>query len=322
MKTKRIFLSLALALILILAFTACGSKSSAPEAAADMSSPQEVPKPEEISEIADTTASGDGGFRGELSENKSEALPQGNPTDKIIYTGDAEVETLEFDKTLEALSKLIADCGGFVQSSNITGNDFNTSYYGGKSYRGAEYSIRIPADKFKSVTESLTQLGNVPYSSTNAENITMQYRDTEARLTARQAEEKRLLELLSKADTVEEILQIEGRLSDVRYEIESLTSQIKNWDSLISYSTLNLTIREVTLYSDNAPATLSYGEQLKDSFVRSLKAVGRFFKEFFKFFVAALPVLVVLAVVAVVVIVIVKSVKKKKALKESDKKDE
>lgn len=324
MKTKTKILSLAFALVLVLAFTACGAKDAPMESASDTaasseSEPQATLNPElpgeGITNNSKAFATAGGG------ESKPEEAPQ-NPSDKVIYSGTAEIETLEFDKTLEDLSKLIADCGGFVQSSNITGNDFNTSYYGGKSYRSAEYSIRIPADKFKSVTESLSTLGNVPYSSTNAENITMQYRDSEARLVARQAEEKRLIELLSNAKTVEEILQIESRLSDVRYNIESLTSQIENWDNLVSYSTLQLNIREVTLYTDNAPATLSYGEQLKDGFLRSLQALGRFFKGFFRYFVAALPVLFILAIVAVVVVVIVKATKKKHTPKNNDKKDE
>ncbi len=98
-------------------------------------------------------------------------------------------------------------------------------------------------DKFRSVMDGLSELGNVPYSSINADNITEQYTDVQARLTSCQAEETRLLELLDKADTVDEMLQIESYLSDVRYEIESYTAQIKNWDSRISYSTVSLTFR-------------------------------------------------------------------------------
>lgn len=304
--TKRLSFFI-LALILLLSFAACGaqSKSSAADSAAGEMSPQYATNREEA-----------GGPEAEMpaSEEQSSSLSQGTVnSDKIIYSGSATVETMEFDKSLEALAKLIEGCGGFVQSSGITGNDFNTTYYGGKSYRRADYTLRIPVGKFSAVTEALDTLGNVSYTSTNAENVTMQYRDTQSKLNSRRTEETRLLELLAKADTVEDMLKIESYLSDVRYEIESLESSIKNWDSLISYSTLSLTINEVTVYSEDEPATLSYGQQLSNAFTSSIRAVGRFFKDFFKLFVAALPVLVILGVLAVIIVVIVKlSLRRKK----------
>ncbi len=164
----------------------------------------------------------------------------------------------------------------------------------------------------------LETLGNVPYSSSNADNITMQYHDTQARLTARRTEETRLLELMSMAKDVEEMLKIEGYLSDVRYEIESLESQIKNWDSLVSYSTLSLSIEEVRLYSDDEPATLSYGKQLSMTFSNSLKGIGHFFKALFKWFVGALPVLVLLAIIAVPTVILARRHTKKKKAKKAE----
>lgn len=310
MKASKSLTILALVLVLVLAFSACGSKS-----ASDSSAPMQTPQTEGYKSDYYEDINDDYGFSATTPGEGEEGLQQPSPSEKIIYSGYAEIETLEFDKTLENLEKMILGSGGFIQSSDIRGNDFNTSYYGGKSYRTANYSIRIPVDKFTAFTEGLSELGNIPYSSSSAENITMQYRDTAAKLEARQTEQTRLLELLSQANSVEEILLIESRLSEVRYDIESLTSQLKGWDDLVSYSTLELSISEVALYTESSTATLSYGTQLKEGFVRSLKGVGRFFQSFFKLFVISLPVLIVLAVIAVVVIVIVRAVQKKKTLK-------
>ena len=310
MKTKQKLLSLALALLLLVTFAACGaSKTASDEMYTDQSAaaaPQEAGNSlaltdEQKTTETDTTASG-----------SAAELP---PSDKIIYSGSATVETMEFDKTLENLNKMVSDCGGFVENSSVTGTDFYSQHNGYASYRTAQYSFRIPVDKFKSFTEGLNTLGNVPYSSTNAENITMQYTDTESRLKVYETKQDRLLELLSKATSMEDILSIENSLTDVQYQIESLTSQIRYWDSLISYSTLSVTVNEVSLYTDNSTSTLSYGQQIKETFVRSLRALGRFFKGFFKFLVGALPVLVVLAVVAVPVILIIKSANKKRRAK-------
>jgi len=308
MKTRTKLLSLAFALILILALTACSgrSKSAIGETGTvSQDTAAEAPAPSYAS---------DGQSANEALKFASTGAASGTlPTsDKIIYSGSAEIETMDFDKTLEDLSKKVSDIGGFVESANVTGTDFYTQHSGGKTYRSAQYVFRIPADQFKPFTESLGTLGNIPYSSSNAENITMPYTDTAARLEVCRTKEARLLELLSKATSMEDILSIENALSDVQYQIESLTSQLKSWDSLLSYSTLSVTVREVSLYTEDSTQTLSYGQQLKEAFVRSLKATGRFFKGLFKFLVAALPVLAVLGIIAVPVTLLTKNALKKK----------
>lgn len=316
MKTSKRFIPLILVLILLLALAACGASKSA-ETASDTAASNEsvAAAPEEEMKDKSFSASGaDAQATPEIGENITETPV----SDKIIYSGYTEIETLDFEKTIDDLLKMVSETGGFIQNSNVTGGDYNAMYSGKEIYRYADYTIRIPADKFKSVTDSLKNLGNVVSSSTNADNITMQYTDTESRLATCRTKEARLIELLSKATSMEDILAIENSLSEVRYEIESLTSQIKNWDSLINYSTMTISIREVALYSKDNNSDISYGQQLKAAFVHSLYAIGHFFKGFFKFLVGAFPVLVVLAIIAVPVLLIVKSVRKKKANKMSN----
>ena len=311
MKTKQKLLSLALAIIFILAFAACGaaSKTATDQMYTENASIAAAPEEAGSSALADTAG-------GKVAETNTSGGPAEMPSaEKIIYSGSATIETMEFDKTLIDLNKMVSDCGGFVENSSVTGNDFYSQHNGYATYRSAQYTFRIPVEKFKSFTESLDTLGNVPYSSSNAENITMMYTDTESRLAAYRTKETRLLELLAKANSMEDILAIESSLTDVQYQIESLTSQIKSWDSLISYSTLSITVNEVSLYTQDSTSTLSYGQQLKEAFTRSIAGVGRFFKGFFKFLVGAFPVLVVLAVIAVPVFFIVRAAHKKRKAK-------
>ena len=62
---------------------------------------------------------------------------------------------------------------------------------------------------------------------------------------ALETEQDRLLELMEQAETTEDLLAIESRLTDVRYQLESAASQLKLYDSLVSYSTVYLTVEEV-----------------------------------------------------------------------------
>ena len=313
MKTAKRVIPLFLTLILIFAFVACGAaKSSQADSATTNESVAVAPENQSADKSFTDPASGTNAQAAE-----GESITEIPTTDKIIYSGNADIETLDFDKTIEDLLKMVSETGGFIQSSNVTGGNYDSMYSGKEIYRYAYYTIRIPADKFKSVTDGLKALGNVVSNSTNAENITMQYTDTESRLSACRTKETRLLELLSKATSMEDILAIENSLSDVRYEMENLTSQIKNWDSLINYSTMTISIHEVAIYSKENGSTISYGQQLKEAFVHSLYAIGHFFKGFFKFLVGAFPVLVVLAIIAVPVVIIVKSARKKKAIKNN-----
>ncbi len=316
MKTKKKFLALALALILILALAACGASKSAPTAEQSVANDSIAEAPEAASGTSFSAPESQKAVETDTAGTTAgESVTELPTSDKIIYTGYADLETLDFDKSIADLQQMINNCGGFIQSSNVTGGDLN-SIYGGKTvYRTASYTIRIPVAQFKSVTDGLKNLGNVVSSSTNAENITMMYTDTESRLNAYRTQEARLLELLAKASSVEDMISIENSLSDVRYQIESLTSQLKNWDSQVSYSTLTISIREVALYSKDNSSTISYGEQIRQTFVHSLYGLGRFFKGLLKFLVAIFPAMVVIAVIAVPTVLIVKKANKKRKAK-------
>lgn len=317
MKTAKNLFPLLFVLVLSLALTACGTAKTSGEA--DFKSELESGYAAAPGEHAENSALSPEN-RGKSNGAVAIAVPAPS-SDKIIYSGYAEIETLDFDKTLSDLKEMVENCGGFFQNSSVAGGNYEAVYKGRNTSRTADYTIRIPVEKFDQVKESLKNLGNVVSSGTNAENITMQYTDTESRLAACRTKEARLLDLLSKAESMEDILAIENALSDVRYEIESLTSQIKNWDSLITYSTLTVSVREVALYSKGNSSSVSYGRQLKEAFVHSLYAVGQFFKDLLKFLAGALPVIAVAALFAAAGFFIVKAVRKKKSSKtpaESD----
>lgn len=305
------FISLLLALMLLLSLCACGSSapqragfaSDSAEMAADV--PMEEPMPEEEAL---------GGFAAEeqfSSAENSSSLPAIDP-DKIIYSADATIETTDFDKSVEGLMQLVNEKGGFVESSSLNSG----SYYAkaeGYATRSASYTIRVPSSSFSALMGSLSSLGNVPYSNTYSENISSQYYDTDARLTAYRAQEARLVEMMETAETVEDIILLEDRLTELRYKIESLQSTINNWDRQVSYSSICLEVREVEEYSPEAP--VSYGQELLNALTGALKSTGRFFKNLLVFIVSALPALIIIAVITVIIVLIVRRKRAKRRAK-------
>ena len=330
MKMKKIA-ALALALVMILSLSACGS-SSAKSAARDSgysASPAAAPAPNggyaadsyweepmmpmEYAE-AETAAGGladrDGGLTASGAPSAGDIA-----VDKIIYSASATVETTDFDGTLKKLEEMIAQVGGFVESSSVSGNNYSSVSRGYASRRSADYRIRIPSARFASVMNALSELGNVPYSNTYTENITSQYYDTQARLEAYRAQEQSLLEMMRRAENVKDLLEIQEQLTEVRYRIESLQSTLTNWDRQVSFSTVNLTVQEVQEYTPEAK--LSFGAQLKLAASRGLKSIGEFFRDLTLWLVEALPALILLAVVIVLVVLLVRRIRRKRAAKRA-----
>ena len=306
-------LSLLLAVLLVFALCACGSAdsaSSAPSAAYDMVST-------ETAYPAEAPEEDYGGFAvagGTQLETGSGAAPEGSP-EKLIYSASATVETTEFDRTIEKLSALVEQYGGFVESSSINGSNYYTQSRGYSSERYASYVIRVPSGKFSALMGSLSTLGNVPYSHTYTENITAQYYDTDARLSAYQTQEARLLEMMEAAETVEDLIAIEEKLTELRYQIESLQSTLKNWDRQVAYSTLDLEVQEVIEYTPES--RMSYGQELALALTNGLRRTGEFFKDLLLAIVGALPALVILAVVLAILIPVWKKHRKARRAKKN-----
>lgn len=309
-------LSILLALVMLLSLAACGSSSSqSTEAAAIRESPAE-----DVYDSYETSADYDyGGFAmndaapeaAASSEGGSDALPEVDP-DKIIYSADATVETTDFEGTLAGVAKLVEQYKGWIESSSVNGANYYSKSRDIPRSRSASYTVRIPSTSFSDVMGSLSTLGNVPYTYTYTDNVTAQYYDTAARLTAYQTQETRLLEMMEKAETVEDVITIEEKLTELRYQIESLQSTLKNWDRQVSYSTLYLSIEEVAEYTPESPvAKPGYGQRLLNALQSSLRGIGEFFSELLIWLVGALPVLIILAAAVAVIILIVRAVRRK-----------
>ncbi len=309
MKMKRTC-ALLLALLMCLGLSACGSAKSSDSVMRQESavSAGYVPAPVQMSEAAPMAMNAaydmayeEGGFgrttsaKAEGSAEGGSEAPEENP-EKIIYSGDATVETTEFDKSIADLEAMIEKEGGFIESSSVNGSNYYDSARGYTSRRSASYTVRVPSEKFGDIMSRLSTFGNVPYTYTYTENVTAQYYDVQARLQALQAQETRLVEMMKIAETVEDIITIEDKLTDVRYRIDSLQSSLNNWDRRVAYSTLNITVKEVQVYTPEKLTKISYGEELWLAFTDALRNAGQFFKDLLVFLVSAIPTLVILAV--------------------------
>ena len=304
-----------LALIMVLLAVGCGSKSAAATETASAAGWG-----------MDTNYATDAAYKEETGDFKEEDVTSEEELEtpvengrKLIKTVFLSLQTTEFDSLISNLSAKATELGGYIETSSVSGNSY---YY--RNTRYASYTIRIPSTKLNEFVNVVSELGNVTQKNESVEDVTLQYVDVESRKKALETEQERLMELLSNAENMEDLLAIESKLSDVRYEIESYGSKLRMLDNQIDYSTVNVDVDEVERVTDTGEK--GFFEEVKDRFEDSLYVVGRDIRELVIGILGSLPILAVWAVfIAVIVIVVrkvVKKIKKKKGIKTEVKNNE
>lgn len=244
----------------------------------------------EASEISDSGAMSSGNYKAE-----SPSVKTGR---KLIRNVNMDVETNDFDSLLTGINNKIAALGGYTEQSNISGR--RAGYQNQPYPRSAYITARIPADKLDIFVSSVEDTGNVINKSESTDDVTLRYSDIESRKKSLTVEQDRLWALLEKADTLEAVIALEQRLSDIRYELESMESQLKLYDNQVDYSTVTLNINEVIQYTPTAPETVT--QRINRGFANTTDSMSRFFVNLFVLLVSLSPVWIPAAVIAVVVI--------------------
>ncbi|MGM9589754.1 MAG: DUF4349 domain-containing protein [Faecousia sp.] len=303
--------ALFVALLLVLAiFTACGNsaasgsyKVEAPAAAASMDMRAEM--------AMDTN----GVLAEESGSVESSALPENR---KWVVTVRMDAETEDLDTLLAELDKKITAMNGYVEDQEI----YNGSTYSSRRHRNANLTIRIPAGDVSAFTEEVAGIANVVSSNLSREDITLTYVATESRITALKTEEGRLLELLAQADNMSDLLEIEARLSDLRYELESYSSRMRLYDNQVDYATLYLYISEVQEYTPVVEQTI--WERIRDGFVSSVKGLTDGIVDFVVWVLANSPYLVVWGLILTGLVILLRKLRIRRRVKKSPlpKKDE
>lgn len=286
------FLALVLSLLLLLTLAACGGSSK--DSAAAMDSMESVREEVGMSNGSLTTD----------SAGSTAALPADR---KLIRTVSMDAETEELDPLLTALDEKIAALGGYVESRNV----YNGSTYSSRRYRHADLTVRIPADTLDGFVEHVSGVSNVVSSNETIDDVTLTYVDTEARVAALETEQERLLALMEQAESLSDLLEIESRLTDVNYQLESWASQLKSLENQVSYATVHLYVTEVQEYTPVAEKTT--WQRITEGFVDSLEGIWDGAVEIFVWVLANSPYLVLFGGIAAAVCVLLKKRKKKVA---------
>lgn len=275
---KRRFARWAAILLTVVLLTGCGAKSAGGTASYEMAS----------------QAINDAGV--EAGGAESALLPEGTTAteetaQKIIYRASLRMESTDFDTARDTLLAAVEATGAWIESSQLSGRAEDADRY-------AHYTVRVPADRYRDFLEQAGQSGNVLGLDENAENVTSSYIDLEARITSLENQRDRLNELAAQAETTADLLEIENRLSDVQYQLESYTQQQRALDGQITYSTVEISLSEVAALT---PTGGSFPQRLSDAFAGGWHGFVIFLQGLVLTLVYLWPLVLVAVVVALLI---------------------
>ena len=302
MKVRK-WISVLLLLLLLLSLTACGGTAKSEAVMDNGYASQESPKAEADYEYGIVT---------DTAQSAAASLPTDR---KLIRTVRMEAETENLTDLLTALEEKLTALNGYVQAREV----YNGSTYSDRRYRHADMTLRIPAESLNSFVSHVEENANVVTSNETIDDVTNQYVDTESHIKAVEIEQERLLDLLSKAQTMEDILTIEKRLTSVRYELENYVSQLRSLDNQVTYATVHLYITEVQEYTPIVEKEPTVWERIRDGFAGSIEEITEGAQEAFIWFIVNSPFLVVWALLIAAAVAVLHKRFKKRPVKSHPK---
>lgn len=169
---------------------------------------------------------------------------------KIIRTANLELEVKDVSAAVTQVEDVAVTAGGFVSKSSVFIDESSESDGGddeaSKRTETATVTIRVPAEAYRSAVSHLRDVAEeVMSESSEASEVTEEYTDLQARLRNQKATEAQLLELLTKAEKIPDILTVQDRINQVRLEIEQIQGRINVLDDLTDLATITVKLATV-----------------------------------------------------------------------------
>ncbi len=219
---------------------------------------------------------------------------------KIVKNAEVYVETKDMKTFMKAVNQKLDTLGGYTES--LQENNYDNM--------SIQMTARVPAEKLDEFLQTLETVGTAQSKNVSKSDVTDAYADTEGHITALETEEKALLKILEKCETVEDAMSVQKRLAEVRGELNGYRAQKKNYDSQIAYSIVRMEVSEaerIVRHDD------SFSAQIKEKFEDSLYNIGGFFESLAVNLFGGILYVLLLAAAVVVVILIIRRVRTKRS---------
>ena len=278
----------------------------------------ELSKSAEVKEGYEASPDSSGYVENEVPNNPVEATEANvNPaeiSEKKIRTVNLSLECKSMEGAEKELKDKVKAQGGYIESEDYSAiSQWNDT-------KRMNFTIRLPKENVDSFLDFLNGEGRILSKSENLQDVRLQYRDAKNHIKALETEQERILALMEKAETVDQLIALENRLTDIRYQLDSYNSEILDYDNKVDFSTIYLELQESIDGKINQSGNYSFFDRVRDGFFRNLFEIRLFFEDTALFVLVFIPqILLVLLIILLIVFANKKLLNRKKKGKQPER---
>ena len=324
------------AVMLVTMATGCGSSGKSTSSASDYRADynESAVYDEGVSDSADTAGIASGDSCEMAEEAIAENTSAGNDTDtdfaaleeKLVYHCDMSIETTDYAASLQGIRDIIDRYHAIIQSENESDDSYDWYYedYCKTSGTLRNYiEIRVPSADYQNFLNELDGVGKVISKSTSVDNISQEYYDTSVQIEALEVQEKNLLAMLEECDSIEDMITVQDRLTEVTYQLNKLKTHLRGMDTDVAYSYVNINLTEVMEYrQDDSTMKNTFLTRLKKTFVSTWTGFLKFLEVALFAVIHLIPYAILAALIYLLICKPLKKWKQKRRQKKEEKRAE
>jgi hypothetical protein len=217
-----------------------------------------------------------------LSQAADAQTPAGQNDRKIIRNGELAIECDHPEDAQRNISDIANAIGGYVVDTEQTTSEPNS-----QTHDAVSITVRVPSEKFETALDQIrTASGRIIKESIKGDDVTEEFIDIEARLKAKQALEQQFMEIMKRANSVDDALSVQSQLADVRSDIEKIQGRKRFLENQSSFSTIKLQLQTPKVF---AASSKGFGEKLTEAFSNGFDFALAFILGLVTFVVAIMP---------------------------------
>lgn len=230
--------------------------------------------------------------------------------EKLVYYCDLEIETKTYSESYNAIKALIAEYNGLIQSESQTDKDYDW-YYSSRNSEEASMksyiSCRIPSKNYDEFVNGISNLdtenNKVVSKQTSIDNISQEYYDNKTQIESLEIQEARLLTMMEQAETMEDMIAVEKRLTEVQSQLNRLKTKLVYMDMDVAYSYVNINLEEVKEYT-YTPEETTFFSRMWDEVKDAWELGGDLFEGLLSTIFHLIPILIFIILPIVIFIII------------------
>lgn len=204
---------------------------------------------------------------------------------KIVRDANLSLEVSAPADTQRKIASIAESAGGFVVTSEAKRHE-NAD----PSRQGLEVNlvVRVPALQFGSALDQIRAMGTrVVQEKITGQDVTEEFIDLEARIKTQKALEEQFLEIMKRANKVEDALEVQRQIAEVRTEIEKLEGRKRFLGNRASLSTISVTLQEPTAM---VVSSSGFGRSVKEAVRDAVDIAGAIVLFLIRFVIVMIPI--------------------------------